>query len=210
MEKWLPKPIDNLTNEELVDLYQREQDELKINAILDLMIDRIGGFINSFCRNYENIPHLNFEDLRSILLIELLSVLENFKINKGIKLTTVCRSYFTQRLNREYRDQTTQKRYDPQRPVYSLEGTLDFHGEDKIGIGKIGALNFTAICEEYEQVDLIDLLCRLDLTKNEILTCLMITQGESKSEIARRLKVSPTTINNYLKNVKKKWCIKAV
>lgn len=192
----------DMTNEELAVLYQNaERGSFEQDEILRVLLKRMEGLFVQYANRYSNIPNTDFELRLSVLYEQFLITLREYDIQLGYKLTTACKKYFTQGLNRLYRDMTRDKRYNPNivQTSYELMQEIKRDKEDKDS-------DFTQVVEltHFSRVESMDLLKRAGLNEKQLHMCVGFMDGKSASEVAEELGVTPQTISWYRKVVKEK------
>lgn len=191
-----------LTNEDLVVKYQNgEKNGLEQNEILGILLKRMEGIMVQYNNSYSNIPHTDFEHRSSIILEQFLVALNEFDMSMGNKLTTVCKKYFSQGLNRLYRDMTREKRYDPNivHNSYELMQEIKKDKEDKDS-----ELNKGVELSEFSNFEILDLLNTAGLNEKQFSMCVGFIEGKNANEIADELGVTPQAVSWYKREAKKK------
>lgn len=181
---------------EVLAIEYHEVTGIQKEIILSEIMARMEGMMVNLCKDYWNIPNMDFEDKHSELQIELVRVLDYFKADGGAKFSTLCNTFFRRKLDKIYVSQTRQKRTAVS---VSLEYILTENGDREIMDREMG---FSI--EEYSDIELYQMLDKIGLSEKEYMTCELIMQGVKKVDIARSIGVTPTMIRVYLDNVGKK------
>lgn len=190
----------NMTNEQLVVRYQAaEKGGYEANELLAVLIKRMEGMMVQYVNKYRNIPNTDFEDRYSVVLEHFIIALDEFDDKLGNKLTTVCKKYFSQGLNRLHRDMTRAKRYNPNVIVGSYELAQEIRKEQEES-GRDVSINTTF--SEFDRVEVMQLLSSLNLSEKQMEMCMGFIDGENAKDIAERLDVTPQTISWYKKVVR--------
>lgn len=194
--------MTNLTNEQLVALYQSEvKNSLVANEIVGLLMGRMEGIMVQFSKRYENIPHTDFEHRYSVVLEAFIKVLDTFDVSRGLKLTTACKTYFSQALNRLYRDQTRDMRYDPTAVHGSYEVMQELRKEQEDN-QPVDMSQYQM--GEFSQVEILDLLDKLKLNDRQLEMCVGFLEGKSQADIAKSMGVKTQTLSWYKSVVREK------
>jgi DNA-directed RNA polymerase sigma subunit (sigma70/sigma32) len=191
------KNYAQMTNEELAMTYQNTACDWEMNDLITIMLKRMKGIMTQVADLYKNIPNIDWNDRMGELQIALIKAIANFDVSRGYKFTTFCRSYFNQAMQKQYEIQTREKRFDPTAHHISYENMLENNEE--------GAKNdFDKLFDDTSYVDseLKQLLDTLKLSDKEYKTCVLLSRGESKSDIARAIGVSATMVNKYIAKVR--------
>ncbi len=193
------KNLKVLSNEELVVMVQNAgENSVEGNAIIAELMKRMEGMMVQFANKYVNIPNKEFEDKVGELTIQLLKAIRDFDSEKGWQFTTLCRAYFTQGMDKLYQIETRGKRHDPNVVLNSYEALVEIKQDGNV---EDADMQFSTEYETYNDVEVKDLLDRLQLTEKERITCTLLMEGKNKSSIARVLGVTPMAITNYTKKI---------
>lgn len=190
--------MKNLTNEQLVAMWQESEDD----DVLEQIINNMQGIIWQKINNYGNIPNLDKEDIQSELVIKMVDVMRSFDATKGVKFTTYCSACLEQHLNRLFRKMTSKKRYDPTKIINSLEDTMENHLRDRVD--ENGDLWLSGVCKGYEEVVFRDTFQKCGLTDREKIVVALMADGYLLSEIAKILGITPAGVTWIKRGILKK------
>lgn len=197
-ESNIMKKFRELTNEDLVVMYQTGFGFDKADALEELL-KRMEGIMTKFVNAYSNIPNVDEVDKMSELQIAFVKIVDNFNIAKGYKLTTYCKAGFKRVLDKMYRDNTRQIRFDKDVIHTSYEVMVETKqdGEDECSCGD-------AKTDTYDKVEYIDMIENTGFNEKEKAVAYLISAGKNKATVAKMLGISATMVNCHLANIKKK------
>lgn len=185
-----------ITNEELVLMYRESGND----AYLQKLIKQNTGLLSILVNSYlESIPNAEFEDLMSESYIPLIKAVRDFDENVG-SFTTILKAYVRQHLNRLYNEVTRKKRFNGSSPV-SYESLVEIRKEG----GDVTETTFTVECEDFLEVEFLELLKTLNLSEKEEVAVKILMAGGTKGDVARVLNCTPATATYYFRNLRKKF-----
>lgn len=194
--------LKTLSTEDLVVMFQNEvHNSLNQNDILAEIMVRMDKVINLLARQYSNIPNSDNEDRVSLMYATMPKCLKDFDINKGYKFKTLTDKYFKQALATLHRDMTREKRFGEGVYCDSLEEMQETK-RDKVDDDS--ELNFGTTLSDFDRVEVLDLLDRLDLKEKEFKMCVGFIDGKTQTEIAKEMDMSSAGISWLRGTVKKK------
>ena len=184
-----------LNNEELVKLYKAGDTEA-----FDELMKKTEALRSSLAQRYLNIPGSEFEDLMSEGAIEMLSAIQNFDSkNYSSSFST----FLYSAISRHYNDMFTAAVCEKRNPgcfVQSYE-QVNSNSEYEEDGDSLGSSEFSVECEDYNMVEIRDLLSRLKLSDKERVVVNLLMAGNSKPDIARRLGVKTPSVHSYVKRI---------
>lgn len=196
MKTIIVEQLRELNNEELVELYQTTESNYLQDDILTQLLYNNEGLMVKIADKYRNIPNIDWVDRRGELNIALLRAVKDFKVELGFKFITLLRKYCIQAMDKQYEIQTRGKRFNAEMKLSSYEVMLELQkdgGEE---------IELELENDSYADFEFIHYIKSLPLSDNEMKVCFLLGKGESKSDIARMLGVSPTMITKYMKKIR--------
>jgi RNA polymerase sigma factor (sigma-70 family) len=198
--------LNNLTVEQKVVKYQLAEDKKLKDDLFVSIVDDLQGVIRGVANKWENSLPMDKDDIKSELVIVLFDVLDDFDENNGSKVSTLCNTYFTNRLRVIYNKFNTQKRSNVHGDDYSME-MVNESNDIELGAELAETLSFTV--NDYREVELKCFLEELDLDRKEMVICNLLVKGyTNKSEIARKLDVTPAGISYLIGKIKGKMSLR--
>ncbi len=186
-----------IQNEKLVLMYRETRDD----KYLQKLLDQNSGLLHILVSSYvDSIPHAEHEDLISESYIPMLRAIEDFDESLGSTFSTLLKVYVRQHLNRLYNEATRKKRHT-EAPVYSYEMLAGCNKES----GSEKECSFTVECEDFLEVEFLELLKTLNLSEKERVVVNVLMAGGTKGDVAKVLKCTPATATYYFRNLKKKF-----
>lgn len=171
-----------LSNEELVELYKAGESDA-----FEALLKNTEGLRATLAQRYLNIPGSEFEDLMSEGAIEMLSAIQNFDSkNYSSSFST----FLYSAISRHYNDMFTAAVCEKRNPgcfVQSYE-QVNSNSEYEEDGDSLGSSEFSVECEDYSMVEIRDLLSRLKLSDKERVVVNLLMAGNSKPDIARRIR----------------------
>lgn len=178
-----------LKDEELVELAKAGSEE----AFIELL-EATKGIRYKVARSFLNIPRSELEDLISEGALETYKAIFKFDHAKH----TAFKSFLYQDLNRLYitiyDKATAQSRLGD---LVAIPADQDDERDRNSGIDRF----FSVSCEEYELIELLELLNSLPLSVREREAIDLLIAGYSKPDIAVKMGVKTPAVHNYIKRV---------
>lgn len=182
--------------------YQEAVGKVERDELFEEIFTDLKGVVKGVARKWDNSLPMDRDDIESELVIVLFRVLEDFNIEDGNKVSTLCNTYFTNKLNNIYNKFNTQKRSNKHGDDYSMEMVMDSN-DIELGAELAESLSFTV--DDYREAELMCFLDELGLEVKERTVCELFANGfTNKSEIARQIGISPAGLSYMIKRIKEK------
>lgn len=192
------KDYANKTNEELVALYVNEGNEKAIEALLKNTEGLRVSLANKFS---ESIPGMDFDDLMQEGAMVMLNKLSVYNPEK-VSFTSFLYMVIENRYKNIYKSVTCRKRnlFD------EVSVDDDSNGDDSFSSDR-GSLYLSVECEEYERVELLNLIDSLNLSNKERIVARFLAYGWDKAGIAEETNMSNSQVCVLSKRIGKKMIL---
>lgn len=182
--------------------YKITENKIERDKLFIEISDDLQGVIKGIATKWVNSLPVDQADIENELLIVLLQVLEDYDSSRDAKLRTVCNTYFTNKLNNLYNKFKAEKRCNIHGHDYSME-RLKQSNDRELKQEFAQSISFTV--DNYEEAEMKVLLNELELREKERSICNMLVEGfTNKSEIARRIGITPAGVHYLIDQVRGK------
>lgn len=174
--------LKDLTNEQLVKLYQETKDERYFNQLYKTNEGLIKSIIYKY--NQGNIVNMTYDDIESQANIGFLKAVNGFDESKNVKFSTLATTVMKREIHRINVDNSRKKRYCPYEivPIHSKPKTESHTYDEMISYD---ASVFTEV--EYLDLDRNEVYNRLTniLSPTQVKVLELLNQGYNQKEIAK-------------------------
>lgn len=184
------------TNEELVALFVNEGNE----KAFEVLMKNTEAVRVSLANKYE-VPGMDNDDLVQEGVMEMLKKINTFKPEKAA-FTSFLYCVIDNRYKNLYNSVTCGKRnlLDTD-SMEQIESNADGEGSNS------GSLHFSIICEEFERLELINLIDNLNLSNKERIVARFLAEGWDKPDIAQETGMSNNMVCVLSKRIGKKMIL---
>lgn len=191
------KKYENLTNEELVEVYKAEGSE----AAFEALMRNTEPLRYKVAQRYLNIPGSELEDLMSEGALEMYKTVCNYESGKA-SFTSFLYSVLTRLYNTMFKLANSEKR-NAHGMVLSFDQMNDNSEYEEDG-DSMGNTFFSVECDEYSMIEVRMLIETLGLSDRETLTINLLMDGKTPADIAREIGCKTPTVHSYIKRIGKK------
>lgn len=186
------------TNEELVALYVEKADTKAFETLMKNTEALRVSLANKFV-----IPGNDFDDLVQEGVMEVLNKIKYYKSEKS-SFTSFLYFIISNKYKNMYNYATCGKRN--LLDLESMEQIESFTGDEGSNSNR-GSRYFSVECEEYERIELLNLIDNLNLSAKERIVARFLAHGWDKADIGREIGMSNSAVCVLSKRIGKKMIL---